>query len=600
MDDLRSVSRANHPRPDFVRPWWQSLDGEWTFAFDDANEGLKGRWYEEGHKLPMTIQVPFSYQSELSGIGTADYHPILWYKRSFTLEEGQQGKRVLLRFGAVDYACRVYLNGQMVGTHEGGYTPFAIDITSWLRPGENQLCLRVLDSRDTAQPRGKQYWEDGLMGCWYTPTSGIWQTVYLESLSGTGIERVFVTPDIDNHAAKVEVNLDKAPLKELTLEYEVRFEGRLVRKVQSAVPFKRYEITLDMRDHSRVDSVRLWSPEHPHLYDLFVRVKQGDRVLDEVATYFGMRKVSLAGGHVLLNNTPVYQRLVLDQGYWPDGMLTPPSGEALKKDVELIKAFGFNGVRKHQKIEDPRFYYWCDRLGLLCWGELPSAYEFCRDEIYNFTTTMMEFINRDYNHPSIIAWVPLNESWGVREIYNNERQQRLSNTLFQLCKAMDDTRLVSGNDGWEQTFTDIVAIHDYAPWGEDIARHFADREQVEKTFASWRMSFAQGYEPEDGPYEEPFMVTEYGGIAMSIKGAQGQMENMETWGYHDKVESEEAFFERYRSVTDAIRALPYCRGYCYTQLTDVMQEINGLLLPDRTPKVDPAEFAKYNINPEGY
>ncbi len=600
MDDLRSVSRTQHPRPNFVRPWWQSLDGAWSFAYDDANEGLRARWYQEGHSLPMTIQVPFTYQSELSGIGDSAYHPILWYKRTFSVPEDQAGKRVLLRFGAVDYACRVYLNGEMVGSHEGGYTPFTIDITTWLREGDNELCLRVLDSRDAAQPRGKQYWEDGLMGCWYTPNSGIWQTVYLETLTGTGIENIFVTPDIDQYSAKVEVNLDKVPMGDLSLEYEVRFEGRLVRKVQSAVPYKRYEITLDMRDASRVDSVRLWSPDTPNLYDLIVRVKRGDKVLDEVATYFGMRKVSLANGHVLLNNTPVYQRLVLDQGYWPDGMLTPPDGDALKKDVELIKAFGFNGVRKHQKIEDPRFYYWCDRVGLLCWGELPSAYEFCRDEIYNFTTTMMDFIKRDYNHPSIITWVPLNESWGVREIYNHEQQQRLSNTLFQLSKAMDGTRLVSGNDGWEQTHTDIVAIHDYAPWGEDIARNFADRETVEKTFASWRMSYAKDYEPEHGAYEEPFLVTEYGGIAMTIKGAQGQMENMETWGYHDKVESEEAFFERYRSVTDAIRAIPYCRGYCYTQLTDVMQEINGLLLPDRTPKVAPEKFAKYNINPEGF
>ncbi|NLE70071.1 MAG: glycoside hydrolase family 2 [Clostridiales bacterium] len=599
MTDLRSAAREQHPRPDFVRRWWQSLDGTWAFAFDDQDEGLKAGWQKEDVALPQRIQVPFVYQCESSGIGVADYHPILWYQRSFELPAEVSGQRILLRFGAVDYACQVWLNGQMVGSHRGGYAAFALDITPFMRPGENDLRLRVVDHRDTAQPRGKQYWEDGLMGCWYTPSSGIWQSVYLEALGDTGIDAIYITPDIDQYVARVAVDLDRDPEEGLCLEYELRFEGRLVRRVTSELPFKRYEISLDMRDASRVDSLRLWSPGHPNLYDLVLRLKRGDQLLDEVATYFGMRKVEHRGGHVLLNNTPIYQRLILDQGYWPESLLTPPDGEALKRDVEYIKAFGFNGVRKHQKIEDPRFYYWCDRLGLLCWGELPSAYEFCSDAMVNLTEEMMAFIRRDYNHPSIIAWVPLNESWGVREIYGNLQQQAFSDMLYKLCKAMDQSRLVSGNDGWEQTLTDIVAIHDYASNGEDISKHFADRGEVERSFASWRMSFAKGYEPEEA-FEEPFMLTEYGGIAMTIKGAQGQMENMETWGYHDKVDSEEAFFLRYRSLTDAIRALPYCRGFCYTQLTDVMQEINGLLLPDRTPKVDPARFAQYNRNPEGY
>ncbi|NLW19770.1 MAG: glycoside hydrolase family 2 [Clostridiales bacterium] len=597
MRDLRSKERELHPRPNFARAQWQSLDGQWQFAFDDEDQGLKAGWHRPGHALDLRIQVPFVYQSQRSGIHTSEYHPILWYKRAFTLPEGMRGKRVLLRFGAVDHACRVFLNGQQVGSHVGGYAPFALDISPWLLAGENEVCLRVVDTRDTAQPRGKQYWEDGLMGCWYTPCSGIWQPVYLEALGEVGIKAVYITPDIDNWTARVEVNLDRDPAEDLYLDYELRFEGRLVRSVSSQVPFRRYEISLDMRDHSRVDSLRLWSPQHPNLYDLAVRVRRGDQVLDEVFTYFGLRKVDYAKGHVLLNNAPIYQRLILDQGYWPDTLLTPPDGEALKRDVELTLAFGFNGARKHQKIEDPRYYYWCDRLGLLCWGELPSAYEFCSDQMLSLTGAMADFIRRDYNHPSIIAWVPLNESWGVREIYANPQQQFFSQMLFKLCKALDPTRLVSGNDGWEQTWTDIVALHDYTHKGEHLARHFEDREEVEATFASWRMSFAEGFERGE---DDAFMITEYGGIAMTIKGAQGQVENMETWGYHDKVDSEEAFFDRYVQLTDAIRALPYCRGYCYTQLTDVMQEINGLLLPDRTPKVDPARFRQHNINPDGY
>ena len=600
MMDLRSTAREQHPRPDFARTWWQSLDGPWAFAFDDEDQGLQAGWYQEGAALPLLIQVPFAYQSQSSGIGLSEHHPILWYQRSFALPDEVAKRRILLRFGAVDHACQVWVNGQMAGCHKGGYAAFALDISPCLRPGDNDLRLRVTDRRDTAQPRGKQYWEDGLMGCWYTPSSGIWQSVYLEALGDTGIDAIRVTPDIDRHAARVAVDLDREPGEGLSLEYELRFEGRLVRRITSDVPFQRYELSLDMRDASRVDSLRLWSPEHPRLYDLTLRLRRGEELLDEVFTYFGMRKVEQRDGHVLLNNSPLYQRLVLDQGYWPDSLLTPPDGEALKRDVAAIKAFGFNGVRKHQKIEDPRFYYWCDRLGLLCWGELPSAYEFCPEAINNLSQELTAFIRRDYNHPSIIAWVPLNESWGVREIYDNPQQQAFSNMLYMQCKALDSSRLVSGNDGWEQTLTDMVALHDYAACGSDIQRHFASRSEVEGGFSAWRMSFAKGYAPREDSQIKPFLVTEYGGIAMAIKGAQGQVGNMETWGYHDKVDSEEAFFERYRSLTDAIRSLPYCRGYCYTQLTDVMQEINGLLLPDRTPKVDPRRFASYNKNPEGF
>ncbi|MHC1785822.1 MAG: glycoside hydrolase family 2 protein [Christensenellales bacterium] len=597
MDDLRSAARISHPRPDFVRPLWHSLDGAWRFAFDDGDQGLRKGWQGKGQDFPMTITVPFTYQSKASGIGVSDYHPILWYQRAFEVPADMAKGRVLLRFGAVDESCTVYVNGHCCGGHKGGYTPFALDVTPYLKKGENNLVVRVLDTRDCSQPRGKQYWEDGLMGCWYTPCSGIWQTVYLEGLPGTAIDSVHVRPDIDNHMATIMVSLEKAPEAGCTLEYLVAFEGREVRRVTVNLFAQRQELSLDMRDSSKVDSLRLWSPEQPNLYDLHLTLRQGNKVLDQVSTYFGLRKVEVKSGQVLLNNTPIYQRLILDQGYWPETLLTPPDAAALIRDIQFIKDFGFNGVRKHQKVEDPRFYYWCDRMGLLVWGELPSAYEYSGEAVFNLAATLTEFIKRDFNHPSIITWVPLNESWGVREIYNNKRQQAASLMLYHLCKALDGARLVSGNDGWEQTMTDISAIHDYAAWGEVIEKHFADRAQVEKVAASWRMAFAEGFKPSP---DAAFLITEYGGIAMTIKGAQGKMDNMETWGYHDKVESEEAFMARFCSVTDAIRAIPYCKGYCYTQLTDVMQEINGLLSPERVPKIDPALFARHNTDPEGF
>ena len=457
MNDLRSELRMAHPRPDFTREHWHSLEGTWAFAFDDEDVGLREGWQHREDGFPMEIRVPFAYQSELSGIGTAEHHPVMWYQRPFEAPAHADNQRVLLHFGAVDYACRVYVNGQMVARHRGGYLPFSADITPALRPGRNSLSLRVVDTRDTAQPRGKQYWDDGLFICWYTPCSGIWQSVYMEIVGDTALRAIYVTPDIDRCLATVEVNVDRAPKGDLSLCYDLYFEGQLMRSLTSTLPRKRYELALDMRDGSRLDSVRLWSPDTPHLYDLVVTLRRGEQVLDRVATYFGMRKVSTHSGHVLLNNMPLYQRLVLDQGYWPQSLMTPPDNQALKRDVELIQALGFNGVRMHQKIEDPRFYYWCDRLGLLCWGELPSAYEFCRDEVVNLTETMTAFIQRDFNHPSIITWVPLNESWGAREIYENSQQQRLSNTLFQLCKAMDPTRLVIGNDGWEMALSGVKA-----------------------------------------------------------------------------------------------------------------------------------------------
>ncbi len=592
----RPIPRPEHPRPDLMRDTFKNLNGVWQFAFDDKDEGLARRWYLPGRTFDREITVPFAYQTKLSGIGPTDeIHPVMWYRTAFTVPEDMAGRRIFLRFGAVDHEARVYVNGELAVCHRGGYTPFGADITAYLKEGENDLCVRAEDRPDCSQPRGKQYWERGLMGCWYTPVSGIWQTVYLESAGAIALERVHITPDLDRHMCTVDLEMDRMPEEPVEIEAALSFEGQPVRSLRTTVSSGRVSLPVDLVVRGSLDPLHIWSPDRPELYDADIYLRRGDETLDHVRTYFGLRKVEVRRGAVYLNNCPLYQRLVLDQGYWPDSLITPPSDEAIREDIRYTLQFGYNGARKHQKVEDPRYYYWADKMGLLVWGEIPSPYEFGPDSVRNLFEILSGFIDRDFNHPSIITWVPLNESWGVRQIYTDARQQALARLLYQTAKALDGTRAVSVNDGWEQVETDICALHDYAAEGKVLAAHFASREQVEKHACDWRPCYARGVKPTG---REAFMVTEYGGIAFSTIGLQGDAGGMESWGYHDKVTDPEAFFARFQSVTDAIRAIPYCRGYCYTQLTDVMQEVNGLLTPDRKPKVDPERFAKLNRSPD--
>ena len=597
QNSFTSIPRPEHPRPDFMRDTFYNLNGCWAFAFDDENQGIAQKWYHPQHPLDKTILVPFCYQSKASGIGPTDeIHLVLWYQISFTVPAEMLGRRVLLRFGAVDYACTVYVNGQSVGGHKGGYTPFAVDITDYLLDGENDLRLRVEDYPDCTQPRGKQYWKEGLMGCRYTPCSGIWQTVYLEAVGDVWAEYIHITPNIDNGTAVVELMLNTAPATPMQCAICVSHEGEILRELTVGVQNRLNRVTVEMNSPQRYDGLLLWWPHRPSLYDVTVTLMQAGETVDRVSTYFGMRKVEVRDGKVYLNNRMLYQRLILDQGYWPDTLLTPPSDEAIWTDLQWTLDFGYNGARKHQKIEDPRYYYWADRMGVLVWGEVPSAYEFSDETVENLAHTMEEFIRRDFNHPCLIAWVPLNESWGLRHIANNPRQQETARMLYHLAKAADGTRLVSGNDGWEQMETDICGLHDYAPDGASLAFHFADRENVERHGCDAHRCYCIGHQPSG---QEAFLVTEYGGIAFTNLGLQGKLSGIESWGYHGKVTDLDAFMERFESVTNAIRGIPYCEGYCYTQLTDVMQEINGLLTPQRQPKVDAARFRAVNISPDG-
>ena len=579
------LPRPEHPRPDFVRPNWVSLNGEWQFSYDDDNKGLNEKWYRPGIVLDRTIMVPFCYQCELSGVNEQEYHPILWYRRSFDKPKFIAGHRMLLRFGAVDFACAVYVNGQCVGTHKGGYTPFAFDITPYLRYGKNDLCLRVEDARDCTQPRGKQMWTDKWFGCWYTPTSGIWQSVYLEEAGSVYVKTAHITPDIDEGTAALRVTLNEIPAKPVNVKVTVTMDGNPVREQTMVMNQRSQRMVLDLVDGTTLHQLVRWTPQNPKLYDVHIETDTGD----DVTTYFGMRKVHVVDGRVLLNNKPIYQRLVLDQGYWPESLITPPSDEAIRADIEWTLKLGYNGARKHQKLEDPRYYYWADKLGLLVWEEIPSAYEYTDEAVVNTSETLTGGIERDFNHPSVITWVPVNESWGMDRLYANKQMQASANMLYYQVKALDGTRMVSTNDGWECVQSDIFGLHDYAATGDVLAKHFASRDEITEHACDHRMAYCDGKEWNG---KEAFLLTEYGGIAFDDH-------DNGSWGYHDKVSGEEAFFERYKSLTDAARAIPYCQGYVYTQLTDVQQEQNGILTPDRKPKVDVDRFRALTINPDG-
>ena len=577
MKHLNALPRPEHPRPDFFRRDWEGLNGPWEFAFDDTDAGLRENWDAGTKPFPKTITVPFAYQAPLSGIGDESVHEIVWYRRKVTLPPAFASRRTLLHFGAVDWEADVWVNGRHAVHHEGGSTPFFADISPFVTGGEATVVVRAVDRQDAAQPRGKQSWRGHRFGCWYTPTTGIWQSVWVEAVGAAALTGLMVDADLDRRQATLEVGLDH-PGPDLELEAEVTFEGRPFRTVRATLNDRTPRLTVDLDWPEELDLGYVWRPGHPKLFDVVLTLRRNGVETDRVESYFGVRKVFVHEGQVFLNNAPLVQNLVLDQGYWPDGLMTPPSDEAIRRDIELALSFGFNGARKHQKFEDPRYYYWADKLGFLVWGEMTASYRFQPGAIAKTTAQWQEFLARDRNHPSIIAWVPLNESWGVYNILTDRRMQDFSRALYALTKALDPSRLISSNDGWEQVETDLCAIHDYEASGERFLKKTADKERYLATRSDWKSIYAVGR----SHHGEPVMLTEWGGIAFS-GGKEGD------WGYNGTVETQEQFLTRFRSMVRAIRTAGFFVGHCYTQLTDVQQEINGLLTPDRQPKIDPAQ-----------
>ncbi|KAJ5616717.1 hypothetical protein N7537_001831 [Penicillium hordei] len=629
----------SYPRPDFQRTPlnWATLDGPWTFTFDDKDEGLASQWHKRSLKGETShqITVPYAFQTPASGINLIEAHEVMWYERRITdirtANEKHKGDRLLLRFGAVDYECSVWVDGVLVGGHRGGHVPFDIDVSDALADGttEARLTLRVRDSPyDMTQPRGKQFWKPVPESIFYTPSGGIWQSVWLESvpamrlLCGSG-GTVIRSDDIELGQLHATVHVAGRRVGSAAkVEVEVSLAGLTVAKVDGELLRDKTFIALDLGLKVTEDAVgklktqnpelfgvdgvwsrgvALWAPEHPVLYDITLRLFDGGgNLVDEVQTTTGMRSLSWKNGDgtFRLNGKPYFQMLFLDQGYWPETGMTPPSSEALKMDIELAQNLGFNGCRKHQKVEDPRFYYWADRMGFLVWGEMANAYEFDADYIERFTSEWTEAVKRDINHPSLVTWTPLNESWGVSNLKDSIEQRNHVRALYYVTKILDPSRPINDNCGWEHVKTDLTTFHDYSDSVDLSAAcasmsgilelkggHSVFTQPIYSGF-SGSMIFDKGAQHTPGA---PVICTEFGGVNIAPpkdSAAAGERD----WGYTTASDPAD-FLVRFEKLVMAVVKPGHICGLVWTQLCDIEQEVNGLYTYDRKEKV-PAEKVK--------
>lgn len=575
-----------HPRPQLTRARWTDLGGIWQFAYDDANVGLHDRWVDHPELFDRTIVVPFPPESRASGIGDIAFHPVVWYRRSFEVAPEDRRQHLRMHFGAVDYRAQVWVNGHLVAEHVGGNTPFSADVTPVLADGPEQVVvIRAEDQPlDLAQPRGKQYWKTELDNIWYHRTTGIWQPVWLEPVGATHIAELRWTPDVEHSRLGIEVRLNRpAPAGQpLKLHVRLTMQGALLADDTYTIERQHLmrEIVIEPYETNLGSLQILWSPRFPNLIDAVLQLQAGDDVVDEVQSYAGMRSVGFSNGRFLLNGRPYYLRMVLEQGYWPETHLAAPSAAALRQEVELTKALGFNGVRIHQKVEDPRFLYWCDRLGLLVWGEMANAYVFSHDAVQRLTAEWLAVVRRDYSHPCIVTWVPLNESWGVPNLETDRAQQAYVQALYYLTHALDRTRPVIGNDGWEHIASDVWGVHDYSLDGASLLERYRTPEAVARTLRDEQPVFRTLVLPEYERNGEPIMLTECGGISYRPAGGT-------KWFGYSTVTTPEEYLAKYEELIGAILACPTIAGFCYTQLTDTEQEVNGLLTAEREPKLDP-------------
>lgn len=582
--------KPEYPRPQLSRREWLNLNGVWEFEIDQGDSGIDRNLVEAPYS--REILVPFAPEAEASGIGVTDFLTAVWYRRTVRVPEAWAGRDVLLHFGAVDHDATVWVNGTEVARHRGGFSSFTADLSGVVTAGEEcTVVVRARDPRGVPQARGKQASWFHNSECFYTRTTGIWQTVWMEPVAPTHIASLQVVPHVGDPSFTVVAELAG---RRSGTELEVRLSDAQGQVAVARLPV--VELGPSLRLPIPGDRVRLWSPSDPHLYDLEVRLLAGGEVIDEVASYAGLRSVAIDGRRLLLNGEPVFQRLVLDQGYWPDTLMTSPSDEALRADIELSMAAGFNGARLHQKVFEERFYYHADRLGYLVWAEFPDwgAAGFGpvtdhQQPTASFITQWCEVLRRDRNHPSIVGWCPLNETWQpITDVIT--QLDDVTHGMYWAAKAADPTRPVIDASGYSHRVrgADVYDSHDYEQDPGRFRQNHAglvDGTPFVNTHAGRRISI--DYDA------QPYMVSEYGGIWWNAEVAGAHPDALpddpnreESWGYGQKVTSVEEWFARFAGLTDVLLDDPDMFGYCYTQLTDTFQEQNGIYTFDRTPKFD--------------
>ncbi|MBA3993817.1 MAG: glycoside hydrolase family 2 [Cyanobacteria bacterium DS2.3.42] len=590
--EVPSGDAFGYQRPQLKRAFWQSLNGLWQFSIDRDNGWTRPAQVE----FDKQINVPFAPETEASGINDQGLYRTVWYRRRFTAPRLVNGERLVINFGAVDYSAKVWINGHLAGAHEGGYTPFSIDATDFLKSGkaaEQEIVVRADDDpQDLSKPRGKQDWQLNAHSIWYPRTTGIWQSVWLEKLPKTHIVALKWTSSVERFEIGLTAVLSAQTRAGSRLNVKLAADGKtLVDDTYTVSEAEANQQELSRRisiPDGGIDDIRnhlLWSIHNPKLIDATLTLTSADgKSADAVTSYASIRSAEVQRDRFCINDRPETLRLVLNQGYWEKTGLTAPDDEALKKDIELIKSMGFNGVRMHQKIECPRFLYWADKLGLYVWEEMPSAYAFSDKTIERVSSQWVEAIKRDSSHPCIVAWVPINESWGVPSLSQVEAQRRFVASMYHLTKSLDPSRPVIGNDGWEMVETDIIAIHDYHHDPMVLeARYRNDESTTEHTLRlerpGHRLLLLEGLQRG----ERPIMLTEFGGIKLSTDES--------AWGY-SVARTEDELKGLYLRLMSSINRLPLLAGFCYTQFTDTYQEANGLVKMDRSPKFDLEEMKR--------
>ena len=576
---LPSIPRPEHPRPQFYRESWRNLNGTWQFDFD-FGDSKKAQGWAGKDSLPLEITVPFCPESMLSGQGYTDFMDAVWYRREISLSGEELAGRVLLHFGAVDYHCEVFVNGQAVGSHDGGYTSFTVDVTAAAHPGVNAITVYASDHLRTGkQPSGKQSHQFGSYGCFYTRTTGIWQTVWLEFVPSTYLSSLEAIPDPDNSCVHLRAFTNQ-PASGMKVAAKAALGGKVVGEAAAACTGACTSFVLPLSEAA------LWEPGSPALYDLSLTLETaGGETADTVSSYFGLRKVELRDGAILLNGKPVFQRLVLDQGFYPDGIYTAPSDEALKQDIQLSMDMGFNGARLHEKVFEERFLYWADRMGYLVWGEFPNwGLDISEaDALCTVLPQWLEEVKRDFNHPALVGWCPFNETWD----FNGRCQDgRVLSGVYYATKAADPTRPVIDTSGNFHVVTDIYDVHDYEQDPEVFYKRYAGTQEPYENYPDRQQYGGQ-----------PYFVSEYGGTWWNAQEAQVQRVRMENgeggltgWGYGARPLTEEEAGSRIAGLTKALLDDPKMCAFCYTQLTDVEQEQNGLYNYDRSPKFSPEVY----------